>query len=261
MTTTPPATLKNFSAARRRNTGFLAVALAASVATCAAAAEPARIICIGDSITQGGRTGREEFTYRWPLFVMLKKSGVNFDFIGSRREGLDSNVKWPASYKGSPFDSDHEGYYGAKTAVVRDKLRKTLPGLPAPDIALIHLGTNDQHAKNHTAAVVKPLKDIIRQLRKKNPNVVILVGHLNFNDGQALEIRPLVEKMAAEMNTPQSPVITVHHYKGWNEKPDTKNTDTFDWAHPNAKGQRKMAKAWFAAMKPYLPGGTANRPE
>lgn len=256
----PSAAVKNFPATRRRNTRFLAVALAASITTCGAAAEPVRIICIGDSITQGGRTGREEFTYRWPLFVMLKKSGINFDFIGSRQEGLDRDVKWPVAYKGASFDADHEGYYGAKTATVRDKLRAVLPGLPVPDIALIHLGTNDQHAKNHTAAVVKPLKDIIKQLRAKNPKVVILVGHLNFNDGEALKIRPLVEKMATGMNTQQSPVVTVHHYKGWNEKPEAKTTDTFDWAHPNPKGQRKMAKAWFDAMKPYLPGSTTSGP-
>ncbi len=239
------------------NRTILLITFCTALALSMAAAEPVRIICIGDSITQGGRTDRKEFTYRWPLSAMLKEADVDFDFIGSRRAGLDSNFKWPDP----KFDADHEGYYGAKTAAVRDKLRGVLPDLPAPDIALIHLGTNDQHAKNHTSAVVKPLKDIIKQLRAKNPNVVILVGHLNFNDGEALKIRPLVEKMAADMSTPQSPVITVHHYKGWNEKPDTRNTDTFDWAHPNPKGQRKMAKAWFAAMQPYLPGGKANRPQ
>jgi len=224
------------------------LALHATFAGVTASAEPVRIICIGDSITQGGRMGREEFSYRWPLSALLKKAGVDFDFIGSRRAGLDSDFKWPDS----EFDADHEGYYGAKTATVRDKLRKVLPAKPAPDIALIHLGTNDQQAKNLTKAIVRPLQDIIKQLRARNPQVVILVGHLNFNDGEALKIRPLVEKMAAEMNTPQSPVTVVHHYRGWIEKPDAKNTDTFDWAHPNPKGQRKMAKAWFEAMKPSL---------
>ena len=51
-----------------------------------------------------------------------------------------------------------------------------------------------------------------------------------------------------------------HHYKEWNEKPDTKNTDNVDRARPNHKGQRKMAKAWLAAMKPCLSGKTASGP-
>lgn len=223
------------------------------------AAEPIRILCIGDSITQGGRADRDEFTYRWPLFGMLKDAGVNFDFIGSRQNGLEEGAKWPDG-KGTPFDPDHEGYYGAKTAFVRDKIREVLPGLPPPDIALIHLGSNDQNAKDHTAEVVKPLADIIGPLRAKNPKVVILVGHLNLNDGAALKIRPLVEQMEAKLKTKESPVITVHHYKGWIEKPEAANADTFDWVHPNPKGQRKMAQAWFDAMKPFLHGVGSRSP-
>ena len=52
--------------------------------------------------------------------------------------------------------------------------------------------------------------------------------------------------------TTKSPVITVHHYKGRIENPDKKNSDTFDWAHPNPRGQKKMAVKWYESMKPYL---------
>ncbi len=212
------------------------------------AAEPLRIICIGDSITQGGKTDREEYTYRWPLFCSLKDMKVNFDFIGTRDKGLQPEAKWP-DYKGEAFDPGHEGYYGAKTAYVLEKLKENLPKLPQPDIALIHLGTNDQKAEDHGEAVVKPLEAIIALLRDRNPNVMILVGQLNFNDGQALKIRPLVEDMAKRLDTPKSPVRTVHHYQGWKENPKDADTDTFDWAHPNPKGQRKMADAWLKAME------------
>ncbi len=40
------------------------------------------ILPLGDSITQGGKIDMEEYTYRFPLFCMLKDAGVNFDFIG-----------------------------------------------------------------------------------------------------------------------------------------------------------------------------------
>ncbi|MFP4359019.1 MAG: SGNH/GDSL hydrolase family protein [Puniceicoccaceae bacterium] len=213
---------------------------------------------IGDSITQGGvRSRPEEYTYRYPLAAMLQEAGVRFDYVGSRQEGLSPDFRWP-DVNGEPFDTDHEGYYGAKTAKVRDALKTAMDQWDAPaDIALIHLGTNDQKLKeggeSHAQTVGEPLKEIIGMLREKNPNVVILLGHLNFDAGTAkTKIRPVVEEVAREMNTEESPVVTVHHYEDFNENPKHPETDTFDWAHPNPRGQEKMARKWFEAMRPFL---------
>jgi lysophospholipase L1-like esterase len=212
------------------------------------AAEPVRIICIGDSITQGGKADREEWTYRLPLQDLLMSAGISFDFIGTRTGGLQGGVKWPA-VQGKAFDPDHEGLYGAKTAKVAEHLQQALPKIAPPDIAFIHLGTNDQGAEDHVAAVITPLTDIINQLRARNPQVRIFLGHLNFNGGAALKIRPMVEDLATRLNTATSPVKTVPMYKGWVENPQAAGSDTFDWAHPNPQGQKKMASAWFAAMQ------------
>ena len=229
-------------------------------------AEPIRILPLGDSITQGGRRDREEYTYRLPLFRKLKDAGVDFVFIGSLQKGLQPQATWPES-NGMPFDPNHEGHYGWKTGKVRDHLSEWIPQWQgAPDIALIHLGTNDQKSQDFQKDIIQPLKEIIATLREKNPQIIVLVGHLNFNAGPALEIRNLVEQMARELNTKESPVITVHHYRGWHEKPDEPDSDTFDWAHPNPKGQEKMATNWFEAMKPYLkiksasPANAASQP-
>jgi lysophospholipase L1-like esterase len=134
---------------------------------------------------------------------------------------------------------------------VRDQLKMNLPKLPPADFALIHLGTNDQSSRDYRNDVLAPLQDIVKMLRKRNPNVTVLVGHLNFNGGAALKIRPIVEEIRA-LSDENSRVATVHHYRGWNERPDHPETDTFDWAHPNLQGQRKMAESWFQAMKPTL---------
>lgn len=37
--------------------------------------------------------------------------------------------------------------------------------------------------------------------------------------------------------------------------PDSPTADTFDGTHPNLQGQRKMAEAWLAAMRPFLGRG------
>lgn len=217
---------------------------------------PVRILPVGDSITQGGKRERAEHTYRLALQRLLRERGIGYDFIGSRTAGLHADGVWPDVADGVPFDPDHEGYYGAKTASVCARVTQALPSYPAPpDIVLIHLGTNDQKSRDFEADCIAPLRRLIQTLREANSNVAILLGHLNFNGSEgASTLRPLVEKLAVEMHTPLSPVITVHHYRGWNEKPKQEQSDTFDWAHPNPSGQLKMARAWLDAMAARLPG-------
>lgn len=213
-----------------------------------------RILCVGDSITQGGKTTQAEHTYRLPLQILLHEQKVPFDFIGSRQNGLHEEAEWPEIANGIPFDPDHEGYYGNKTEAVIRQVKENFASYDTvPDIVLIHLGTNDQKHGDFEKNVGQPLRDFVQFLRTKNPQVVVLLGHLNFNGGAAaLEIRSVVEKVADDLNSRHSPVVTVHHYKGWRENPDDLYTDTFDWAHPNLKGQEKMAINWLNAMKPYL---------
>jgi acyl-CoA thioesterase I len=216
--------------------------------------EKVGIMAIGDSITQGGKTTVEEYTYRLPLQQLLAKEGIPFDFIGSRKSGLHADAIWPPVNDEMDFDPDHEGYYGKKTRYVSEQvmLHWDEHG-QVPDIVLIHLGTNDQKSLDYHADIFQPLRSLILFLRKKNPSVVILLGHLNFNQNEnALKIRDEVNNLALLMDSSESPVKTVDHYEGWNEDPSKLYTDTFDWAHPNLKGQEKMARKWFEAMRNYL---------
>jgi lysophospholipase L1-like esterase len=183
---------------------------------------------------------------------MLLDAGYQVDFIGSRSTGLHEDAVWP-DRNGVAFDPDHEGHYGWKTGEIRDKLAEWVAEYPAaPDIALIHLGSNDYGAINYYGAIVRPLTDIIRTLRSVNPNVVILVGHLNEQGATPWVIRQLVEGTAYWMNTEESPVVTVAHFEGWVEDPDDPGAHTFDHAHPNPRGQAKMAQAWFETLTPHL---------
>ena len=240
-----------FVRGRRALSRPLAAVVLVVLAAAAAAGEPVRILPLGDSITQGGRA-ETEYTYRWPLYKMLTDAGVAFDFIGSQDKGVRPAAEWP-EYKGRAFDMDHEGHYGWTTGAVADKLAAWAEAWSAPpDIALVHLGTNDLRSEDYRKSVVAPVRRIAAILRRQNAEVVILLGHLNFNQGAALKVRPLVERLARELHTAKSPVVTVHHYQGWTADPAAKDTDTLDWAHPNLQGQRKMAEKWFAAMKPFL---------
>lgn len=234
---------------------FLALPLTLlSIRSSMAETNTLNILPLGDSITQGGRSDRAEYTYRWPLFKMLVEAGVDFGFVGSMEGGLQPAAEWPAVHQGVPFDLNHEGVYGIKTADALERLPVAMQSWDQiPDVALIHLGTNDQQADDFEPAINRPLRGIIEGLRSKNPKMVIFLGHLNF-DGtdEAREIRSVVEALATEMHRPKSPVVTVHHYRDFNEDPEHPQADTFDWAHPNPRGQEKMARRWFEAMRPYF---------
>lgn len=236
-----------------RNLLFLLVATVFFLST-SAPKKTIRILALGDSITQGGNKERDEYSYRLPLQMILHQKGIAFDFIGSQQKGLNDEFSWPDVAKGLPFDPDHDGYYGNTTA---DACRKAMEGYEAyqipPDLILIHLGTNDQEGGSFEQNIEQPLREIITFMRTKNPNVMVLLGHLNFNDNDnALKIRKIVAHLSIEMNNDSSIVQTVHHYKGWIENPDAMYTDTFDWAHPNLKGQEKMAYNWWEAMEKHV---------
>ena len=208
---------------------------------------PVRIIPIGDSVTEGGRVDRKEYTYRWPLARFLEDEGVCFEFIGSHSSGFDPQVRWP-----KPRDSVHEGYYGATTSQVRDMLLGSLPALPAPEIALVHLGTNDS-PRAFGRDTVRAMRDIVHLLREANPRVVILIGQIKLEALRGAVVHLRLARLAAMETTVLSPVVTVNQYSNWNSDPASREADTFDGVHPNLRGQRKMAEAWLSAMRPYLP--------
>ncbi|MCH8513129.1 MAG: GDSL-type esterase/lipase family protein [Kiritimatiellae bacterium] len=214
----------------------------------AEAPAPLRILCIGDSITHGGHRGRAEYTYRLPLARTLHEQGIPFEMHGTQTEGLHPGFNWPDLADGVPFPARHEGYYAYTTDQLRHLMRENLPKIPPPDVALIHLGTNDQRSRDYQRSIIAPLEEIIARLRERNPNVIVLVGHLNFNEGPALRIRPLKTQMARKLNRPDSPVLTVPHYQGWIANPQASNPHTYDWLHPNPAGQEKMAHAWLQEL-------------
>jgi lysophospholipase L1-like esterase len=211
-----------------------------------------RILPLGDSITQGGRRDRPEYTYRYPLYFLLSKAGYRVDFIGSMKTGLDADAVWP-DRGGIAFDPDHEGHYGWTTAQVAEKLPGWIAKYPAPpDVALVHLGSNDYGHINYYASIIRPLGKIIATLRGANPRIVILVSLLNENGRRPWIVRRMLQGMAWWANSETSALVIVDHHTGWREDPTDPLSDTFDGAHPNPRGQEKMAAAWFAKLAPYL---------
>lgn len=199
-----------------------------------------KIICIGDSITQGGTVGRQEFTYRLPLQKLIFEKGLKVDFVGVKKEGLHKNFIWPKN-----FDPDHEGFYGKNSSFIRDALKTDLKKIEPPAIAIIHIGTNDNDSIMWSP-IVEPSVDIIRQLRAKNPNVKILYIQI---PGKVKYIYTHIWMwfISITMSTKSSPILTIDSYSDWNNK-----YHTFDGVHPNPEGQVFLAKLIFSKLENIL---------
>ncbi|MBV6624590.1 MAG: tandem-95 repeat protein [Rivularia sp. (in: Bacteria)] len=208
-----------------------------------------KIVTIGDSITQA-ENGYN--SYRKELWELLNQAGYNVDFVGSENRNKDGG-----NFEDRSFDPDHEGHWGWRIDEIingrggQGKLSDWLTGY-TPDIALIHLGSNDAIQSNSAVSSVEELKQVIDILRQDNPNVTIFLSQLipavnsGFNN-RIQQLNSLIPGIVADENQTNSPVILVDQNSGFNA-----NTDTYDGVHPDPSGEAKMAQKWFDALTNYF---------
>ncbi len=213
--------------------------------TTTAPAPPAaslRVMPLGDSITQGNT---QLDSYRRPLWHALMAEGADVDFVGSQA----------ANHNGSPpnpdFDLDHEGHWGWTA----DEVLAQMPGWAQahrPDVALLHLGTNDMLGGSGIGSSLAELTGIIEALRAANPQVVVLLAQLiptRFDEAneRIVELNQNLETLAASLSAAASPVVLVDQHTGFEP-----STMTADGLHPNGIGEERMARIWLEALQPHL---------
>jgi len=227
------------------------------------------ILPLGNSITDGDG---EHNSYRRHLWHMLDTSGFDVDFIGSKH----FNGYYDQVPPDPDFDMDHEGHSGWTSHDLLfgpdgwDQNRGTLSEWLqqyTPDIVLMHIGTNDIFGCSSADSVLKNISDIIGELRKDNPRVIILLAQiiplagpqqLGFDDKYCDPSKTL-NKLVTELNsmissnintftTEESPVYLVDQNTGFNPV-----KDLYDGIHPNENGEMKMAKAWYDKLVEAIP--------
>lgn len=215
-------------------------------------ADPARILLLGDSITQGGREpGRPRVeSYRPRLFRALVDHGARFDFVGSMRMGLNDPIETPP-YRGRAFDPDHEGHWGWTSRRIRRRLDGWLARYDA-DVALVLLGSNDRDHGLTVGDTVDELGRVVDALRRDNPRVVVLLGQV-FHEGLRYQhLRWRTAALAEATSTRASPVLAVDHRRGWSDAADPRRALTIDGVHPNAAGDARLAESWMSALGPFV---------
>lgn len=224
-----------------------------------------RFVCIGNSITQGKENrgvyastsigdSLAEMSYRFWLWERLDSAGLQVTFTGFYDKYFtEVAVRNSVSrYTGHTFPRLHEAYYGITSGGFLNGGWSHYPGgLPnfdtrlasyTPDVALIHLGTNDSDADVLQSEL--NLKTIIAKLRDRNPNVTILLARL-MTDWKA--ISAAMPRIAQETTSLESIVYCVDMATGFVNDNTKPNTMTFDWVHPTRKGQIFMANRWYNA--------------
>jgi|WetSurMetagenome_2_1015567.scaffolds.fasta_scaffold00856_10 acyl-CoA thioesterase I len=196
-----------------------------------------RVLPLGDSITSGD-TAHD--SYRRPLWKLLDSAGYQVDFIGSTK----MNAGGPPP--DTDFDRDNEGHYGWRA----DQIAESLPGwlkLYTPDVVLMHIGTNDIAQGKTVGQTVAEIETIIGEARDSNPKVVILLALIIPNPFGVDSLNAALPVLADSLSTGLSPVNIVDQNFGFDPI-----VDSYDGAHPNADGERKMAGKWYGALEPFL---------
>lgn len=206
-----------------------------------------RIMPLGDSITQGN--WRHD-SYRRELWQLLKGHGYVVDFVGTSR--------W--NHWGPPphtdFDRDHEGHWGWRIDEVLPRIA-AWAAEAAPDIVLIHLGTNDVLQGEDPQDVARELGELIAALRRARPGVACLVAELIPAHGMTAEIRGAnaAIRRLVSLDQPGERVIVVDQYAGFDVA-----RMTYDGVHPNVDGERHLAARWNEVLAPLLAGADAGGP-
>ena len=113
-----------------------------------------------------------------------------------------------------------------------------------PDVGLIHLGTNDLLQQQDVSSTINDIRTTINHLRDANPNVDVFVAQIIKCSCYGLrdQLNEAISGLAADMNTPQSRVVSV-----WMD--NVEYSDLHDGIHPNNAGSEKMFWNWEAAMQ------------
>lgn len=223
------------------------------------------VLCIGDSITQGKLEGDtiKELSYRYWFWEKMDSAGYHLNMIGSNCRWFKQNPDKIKIIRHSPFTNHafinkHEAFYGIKTgesflggfthdSILYQPLKERILTYEKPDLALIHIGTND--ANNDSLKTISYLKQIIEVVYHRNNKVNILLAKLNTP--WVTFVNHAIEPLINELRT-RYPDIKIHNVdmaSGWVNCPEAKGAMTFDWAHPNVLGQKVMADKWFKAFK------------
>ncbi|MFF0468404.1 cellulose binding domain-containing protein [Micromonospora zamorensis] len=234
----PPATGATTSRPRRaRRWWAVLAAVAAMVAAVPIATTPAsaesnggvRVMPLGDSITDGFNVPGG---YRIELWQRFTTGGYRVDFVGSQFNG-------PASLG----DHDHQGHSGWTIAQIDANVVNWLRATN-PRTVLLHIGTNDMYGD--TSGAPGRLAALVDKITNNAPNAEVFVATIVPKSGADNQVRAYNAAIPGIVQTRAAAGKRVHLVDMYRA---LTLSDLADGVHPNATGYRKMAAAWYDALR------------
>lgn len=210
--------------------GLFALALLIPVS---AAQRIYRIMPVGDSITEGGKTFSN---WRYPLWEKLHTAGYLVEYVGSRKS---------PSRIGDLF---HEGYGGKNSGFLASTVPANFQKTPA-DIVLLHAGHNHFAEEKPVHQIVTNTEALVNAFRRTNPQVIVLLAQPITSSkfpkySYIPSLHAALSDLSKNLTMKDSPVVIVPQGDGFDPLQDT----IADGVHPNANGAIKMANRWFDAL-------------
>ena len=209
-----------------------AMVAAVPVATAPANAESnggVRVMPLGDSITDGFNVAGG---YRIELWQRFTAGGYRIDFVGSQFNG-------PSSLG----DHDHEGHSGWTIAQIDANVVNWLRATN-PRTVLLHIGTNDMYGD--TSGAPARLATLVDRITNTAPNADVFVATIIPKSGADNQVRGFNAAIPGIVQTRAAAGKHVHLVDMYRA---LTLSDLADGVHPNATGYRKMAVAWYDALR------------
>lgn len=201
------------------------------------AAEPCKILPLGDSITFGlGFDGG----YRVELFRLAVSAQHDITFTGTQPPN------GPSMVEGMPFPRNHAGISGQLIAEIDGRVPSPDLG-EMPHIILVHAGTNDLVRSPNGAT--ERLGALMDSLIVDAPDALLVFSNLiPLGIGTSVDsFNAPVEDMVNERAAAGAHIIFVDQFEGF------PTSELGDQVHPNEAGYARMAGKWFDAIESYLP--------
>ena len=207
-------------------------------------ANSVRIMPLGDSITKGLIIPEDPVNqsgYRGPLWSKLLDGGYNFDLVGSFSSGENYDPS---------FDSDHQGKNGRTTAELNDFI-DTYLDTEAPQIVLLHIGTNDIDQPEYSlTSSTNNVKSILDKIYAHDSSIKILLARIINRQDYDQDTTTFNDSVAAmaSAHIADIDIVDMEDDAGIDYTIDMSNLK-----HPNDSGYTKMADLWYSSLKSVIP--------
>lgn len=248
-----------------------------------------KILCIGDSITDGYGT---DGSYRKFLYHNLTESGYSIDMTGPNWSWGDASYTDEETGATFSYDAAHCGYsgYAIKEYPGRNGILETVQNgdyltVYSPDVVILQIGTNDvidNHELDKADERLETLVDyIVENISSESDLFVTTIPYLdpnrsdvyswfsnyrhssdwqtNYSDDEVeVNVKNAVDgynsTVKKVVEKVQSEGVKNIHFADVNSAVTDVKTQLKDGVHPNNTGYKLMGNYWTGVMKQYLSG-------